>query len=814
MRGQSNASAEEFPMFDKINSSNNPLNSTDPAKRIAWLRTEIARHNELYYNRAAPEIADDHFDLLLAELAELEKRHPELADTDSPTQKVGAAPKPRDKKTAFPPHRHAVPMLSIANTYSDDEIRKFIGRVEGALREANDAEPPHFVVELKIDGVAMTAFYRDGKLVRGATRGDGSTGEDITENLKAVTAFPKQLKGDFPKGEIEVRGEIFIASSVFAHIVAEQEEEGTARIFANPRNATAGTLKLLDPEQVKARGLEPFFYQIVNTEDASIRSQEEALRALEKWGLPVNPKRGVFTSADEVLLFRDAMDSERHTLPYGTDGLVIKLDSFRQQETLGLGTRSPNWAVAYKFAPERAETVVTGIRVQVGKLGKLTPVADLEPVFLAGSTITHASLHNESYIAEKDVRIGDRVLVQKAGEIIPQIDQVVMDKRLSTSEPFAMPHACPVCGEESITTEKDAGDRRIVLRFCDNTACAARQFARIVHFASRDAMDIEGMGPSVVGWLLENKLLRDVSDIYRLDRKHILPMTKSGRTLLEKGAEEVEPSKMADNLLAAIQASKGRGLAKLLFALAIPDIGETAAQLLARRFGNLEALRNATETDISAASMGESTSYRTLGDKAAAQIHSRLAGLTGGEIPTITDSDGLAHYLRGLKIAGFGDKKCDAVATRFRTLSALLSASESEIAMVEMGASQVKRTLGPVAAGSIRRYLDEPKNWSLLERLVEAGVLAEALSAGGGDGGVSGKVFVLTGTLPNLGRAEAKRIIEGAGGLVAGTISGRVDYLVAGEAAGSKLGKARKLGIAVIDEAAMVELCGNAVKKR
>lgn len=783
--------------------------SSDPRTRIAWLRTEIARHNELYYNRAQPEIADDHYDLLLAELAELEKLHPDLATTDSPTQKVGAAPKTRDKKTAFPPHRHAVPMLSITNTYSDDEIRKFIGRVEGALRDAADNESPNFVVELKIDGVAMTAFYRDGKLVRGATRGDGTTGEDITENLLAVTALPKQLKGNFPKGEIEVRGEIFISSAVFANIVAEQEEEGAARIFANPRNATAGTLKLLDPEQVKARGLEPFFYQIVNAEESDIHSQKEALHALESWGLPVNPEREVFSSADDILTFRDVMDVKRHTLSYGTDGLVIKLNSFRQQEILGLGTRSPNWAVAYKFAPERAETGVTGIRVQVGKLGKLTPVADLEPVLLAGSTITHASLHNESYISEKDVRIGDRVLVQKAGEIIPQIDQVVLSKRSPDSSPFVMPHSCPVCGEESITTEKDAGDRQIVLRFCDNASCPARQFARIVHFASRDAMDIEGMGPSVVGWLLENKLLRDVSDIYHLTRKELLPMTKSGRTLLEKGAEEVEPSKMADNLISAIQTSKKRGLAKLLFALSIPDIGETAAQLLARRFGSLEALRNTAESEISAASLGESTSYRTLGDKAAAQLRKRLAGLTDSEIPTIKDSDGVAHYLRGLKITGFGGKKCDAVANRFGSLEALRSASEAELAMVEMGASQVKRTLGPVAARSIRRYLDEPKNRDLLERLKAEGVSVEALSSGG-DGGVSGKVFVLTGTLPTLGRAEAKRIIEGAGGLIAGTVSNRVDYVVAGEAAGSKLTKAQELGVAIIDEAAMLELCGMA----
>lgn len=774
-------------------------------ERIDYLRRELARHNELYYNQANQEIADDQYDAMMAELRDLEARHPEFASPDSPSVKVGAAPKARDKKSAFPPHRHAVPMLSIANTYSADEIRKFMGRVDGALRDAQDKEPPRFVVELKIDGVAMTAFYQNGELVRGATRGDGNVGEDITENLKAIAAFPKKLTKGHPKGEIEVRGELFMSTQVFAQLVADQEEDGTVRVFANPRNATAGTLKLLDPAVVTSRGLQPFFYQLVAAEDVGIKGQEEALEALAAWGLPVNPRRGVFANADDTLRFRDEMDVERHKLPYGTDGLVIKLDSFRQQEILGLGTRAPNWAVAYKFAAERAETSVSGIRVQVGKLGRLTPVADLEPVLLAGSTITHASLHNESYVADKDVRIGDRVLVQKAGEIIPQIDAVVKEKRPASAEPFVMPHECPACGVESRTTETPSADGRlVVLRFCDNPSCPARQFARIVHFASRDAMDIEGMGPSVVNWLLEHKLLQDVSDIYHLTRKQLLPMTKAGRELLEKGGD-VEPSKMADNLVASIEASKNRGLAKLLFALAIPDIGETAAQLLAKRFGNLDTLAKAGEEEISGASMGESTSYRTLGDKSAATLRAALDALKPEEIPAIRDASGLAHFLEQLQLDSFGKKRCVAAANFFGGIDALMKAGVGDLAMVEMGSSQVKRTLGPVAAQSIRAYLDDEQNAALLARLRAAGVSVEAV---GSSGGVSGKVFVLTGTLPNLGRAEAKRIIEAAGGLVAGSVSGRVDYLVAGEAAGSKLTKARELGVEVIDEQTMLDLCG------
>ncbi len=774
--------------------------------RIDWLRTEIRRHNELYYNQAKQEIDDAGYDALFAELAELEEQHPEYDDPDSPTRRVGARPAPaKSKKDAFPPHRHAVPMLSIANTYSAEDIRKFVGRVVGALREAGDGEAPRFVVELKIDGVAMTAFYRDGAFVRGATRGDGAVGEDITANLRAVKSLPKRLAAGCPGGEIEVRGEIYMAAAVFLRLVEEQEEEGGVRVFANPRNATAGTLKLLDPAVVASRSLDCFFYQVVGADDLGLDGQAAALDALERWGLPVNPRRGVFADADAILAYRDAMDQERHALPYGTDGLVVKLDRFRQQETLGLGARTPNWAAAYKFAPEQAETGVAGIRVQVGKLGRLTPVADLLPVVLAGSTITHASLHNESYIREKDVRPGDRVLVEKAGEIIPQISVVLKEKRLGDLPPFAMPAACPVCGHASETTETVTDGRSVVLRFCVNPRCPAKQFARIVHFASRDAMDIEGMGPSVVQWLLDNDLLPDVSGIYRLTREQLLPMTKQGRDRIAKGATD-DATKVVDNLLAAIQASKGRGLAKLLFALVIPDIGETAAQLLAKRFGSLDALARAGEEEIASASLGEGTAYRTLGDKAAALLMEALANTPPEEMYGRTPGD-LLMFLESLRLPGFGKKKAEAVARHFGDIDALRAADASAIAMTEMGASQVKRTLGSVAARSLRAYLDDPDNQALLGRLASAGVMTTEAAASAA-GGAAGKVFVLTGTLPGMGRTEAKRLIESAGGLVAGSVSRKVDYVVAGAEAGGKLAKATELGITIIDEEKLSALCG------
>ncbi|MCC8189592.1 MAG: NAD-dependent DNA ligase LigA, partial [Planctomycetes bacterium] len=707
--------------------------------------------------------------------------------------------------------RHAVPMLSIANTYSGDEIRKFVGRVEGALREAGDDTPPRFVVEMKIDGVAFTAFYRNGVFVRGATRGDGRVGEDITANLAVVAGLPKRLRAPHPAGEIEVRGEVYMPSRVFERLVEEQEEEDGGRVFANPRNATAGGLKLLDPAAVTRRGLECFFYQVVDAENLGLRGQEEALTTLADWGLPVNTVRGRFDSADEILAFRDRMDEERHRLPYGTDGLVIKVDSFDQQDILGLGSRSPNWAVAYKFAPERAETGVADIRVQVGKLGRLTPVADLEPVFLAGSTIVHASLHNESYIAQNDIRVGDRVLVEKAGEVIPQINRVLPGKRHGDEVPFVMPVDCPACGKESATTESAGpGGRPIVLRFCTNPACPAQRFGRIVHFASRNAMDIEGMGPSVVQWLLDNNLLHDVADIYHLTSRQLLPMTKQGRDQLARdNGDAAEPTRVVDNLLAAIEASKGRGLARVLFALSIPDIGETAAQILARRFRSMTALRGATAAEMAAAAMGESTSYRTLGDKAATVLYDALHALPTDDMPAGGDERAVSKFLERLRLPGFGAKRCEAVARQFGDMASLLRAGVGDLAMVEMGSSAIRRTLGPVAAASLRDFLDDPDNIDLVDRLAAAGVVMERETIVT-DHTASGKVFVLTGTLPHLGRTDAKRIIEKAGGIVAGGVSRKVDYVVAGAEAGSKLARAEELGIPVIDEAAMLDLCGAA----
>lgn len=763
----------------------------DDEQRAQWLRAELQRHNDLYYRKAQPEIADDAYDALMAELRALEHNHPELAAPDSPTQRVGSAPEPASSKDPFPPFKHAVPLLSMGNTYSDDEVRLFIRRTCGILRDAGVVAQPRFVAELKIDGFAFTAVYRDGTLDRGATRGDGATGENITRSLRVMDAFPKQLRNASP-GEVELRGEIYMPRAAFARMVEEQEEAGDGRVPANPRNAAAGSIKLLDAAVVASRGLECFFYQIIDAPALGLATQTEALARLEHWGLPVNPMRGVFGTADEILAFRDTMDPVRHTLPYDTDGLVIKLDQFAMQEILGLGASSPNWAVAYKFAPERAQTTVQAIRVQVGSKGKLTPVADFAPVRLAGSTITHASLHNQSWIQQQDVRVGDHVLIEKAGEIIPQISSVCTDKRTGAEVPFVMPSACPSCGaepEQTATTSPDG--RTIVLHHCRNPLCPAQRFERLRHFASRDAMDIDGMGPAVIQWLVDNAGLATPSDFYALTAQQLAPMTKAG-------------GKMAQNLLAAVADSKKRGLAKLLFALSIPNIGETVSQMLAKQYHTMDALRAAPEEELAALPMGEPTAYRTLGKKAAAAVYDAVHALPPDELARAAGQD-CTVFLLSLAPAGVGPARCKAVGARYGTADALLAASAADIALTEMGVSQMRRTLGAVAARSLTRYFADPDAQALLQRLADAGVVMGDTATGGTR--VEGKVFVLTGTLPTLGRAEAKRMIENAGGLAAGTVSRKTDYLVAGADPGSKLDKARQLNITIIDEQTLRDLC-------
>lgn len=778
------------------------LDRAAAAERIKNLRDELWRHRDLYYNKNAPEIGDREYDALEAELAELEAAHPDLATDDSPTRRPGIPLPPSDDPEGLPPVPHSVPMLSMQNTYTDDEVERFTARTRANVQRLGFEDTVEYLVELKIDGVALALRYEEGAFTLAATRGDGKTGENITANAALVGGVPKSVRsGDdlfsLIPGQMEVRGEAYMPRVAFEALRREQEESGTERIFANPRNATAGTLKLKNrPELVKQRGIRAWLYASPTPDAFGVETQEQLLRKLEEMGFAVNPHRTVCQSAEEILAWRDAWEKKRHGLPYETDGLVIKVNRLAHQEALGVGSKSPHWAVAYKFEPERAETTLLDIRVQVGKTGALTPVADLEPVLLAGSTIHHASLHNYSEVERKDIRIGDRVLIEKAGEIIPQVVRSLPEKRTEELPPFRMPSSCPACkGEVSEIRNRPAGlDREIITHVCNNAACPAKRRGMLLHFVSRDCMDIDGFGPAVIDQLLDNGTVKDVADLFSLTLADLEP--------LERLAE-----KSARNLLDALATSRQRGLARLLAALGIPHVGTNTANELAQRYDSMDALLAATEDDLKTLQLDTTTSYRTLGRKSAETLFTALQDEDNRKLFDATDPETLIAQLERLRLNGFAEKKYQAVARQFESANALLRAPLEAIARTEMGTATVERTLGEVKAREIRQFLDTPENRRLIERLREAGVDMTSQNVAANTG-ASGKVFVLTGRLPSdMPRPEAKKLIEAAGGTVSGSISRKVDFLVAGEKAGSKLTKARDLGIRIIDEDEMHRLC-------
>jgi DNA ligase (NAD+) len=546
----------------------------EAARRIDVLREEIRRHDRLYYALAEPEISDEEYDRLYSELQGLEAEHPELVTGDSPTQRVGGAP-----SQEFPTFTHRVPMLSLDNTYSEEELREFEARIFRLIGQRELS----YVAELKIDGLSMALHYEGGRLVRGVTRGDGVRGDDVTPNLKAVKAVPLTLGGPEVPERLEVRGEVYLPRSRFDAINREREER-EEELYANPRNVAAGTMKNLDPRVVAGRGLEIYVYSIADLAGpARPRGQWEALERLRSWGLRTNPTSRPCQGLDEVLAYCEEWRDKRDTLEYQIDGVVVKVDSFALQKELGFTSRFPRWAIAYKYPARQAATVVRDIRAQVGRTGKLTPVALLEPVGLAGSTVSRATLHNEEEVARKDVRVGDTVLIEKGGEVIPKVVQVVEAKRPAGTEPWKPPERCPVCGAELVKPEGEV-DRR-----CPAASCPAQIEERLKHFARRDAMDIEGLGEVLVRQLMEKGLVRDFADIYHLAER------RDEVLALERMAD-----KSADNLLAGIEASKSRELRRLLFGLGIRFVGERGALLLARHFRSLAALQAASVEEIDA----------------------------------------------------------------------------------------------------------------------------------------------------------------------------------------------------------------------
>jgi DNA ligase (NAD+) len=534
------------------------MDEREAKARIEQLRQEIAQHNAAYYLHDTPKISDYDYDQLMLELRRLEAEFPQFFAPDSPTQKVGG-----EALAAFAPVRHAQPLLSLENAFSEDDVAAFLNRLSKAgLME------PLFVVEPKMDGLTLCVSYQQGRFSQAATRGDGTTGENVTANARAIKAIPGLLKEKLPR--LTVRGEAYMTKQSFARLNERREEMGEP-LFANPRNAAAGSLRQLDPSITAGRKLEIYFYDIIDLAGADITSQSGLLEQLAALGLPVNPERRLCRGLAQIMAYIGEMEQKRHQLPYEIDGLVIKLDDIAAREQLGTTGKFPRWAMAYKFPPEQRQTIIEDIVVGVGRTGAMTPAAVLRPVFLAGSTISRATLHNEDNVRDKDIRIGDTVLIQKAGDVIPEVVRVLREKRTGAEKEFIMPLNCPECGSPSVRLPGEAARR------CLNIDCPARVYESIIHFASRQGMDIEGLGPGVVRRLLDEGLIRDITDLYHLDKERIAALPGFGEI-------------SAVNLIQAVEKSKSRPLRNLLFALGIRHVGEQAAKILAASFADIGAL--------------------------------------------------------------------------------------------------------------------------------------------------------------------------------------------------------------------------------
>lgn len=671
------------------------MTPTEAHSRIKALHEQVARHDELYYRNAKPEITDFEYDALKRELAELEGEFPEFATSESPTAKVGD-----DRLAEFVQYRHRQRMQSLDNTYSEAELREFHQRLVKLFNRDELA----YVIEPKVDGLAVSVTYEQGKLVRAVTRGNGEEGDDITANVKTIYSLPRELKpvvGRVMPDVIEIRGEIYLTLGEFQRINQEREEAGE-ELYANPRNLAAGTIKQLDTKEVAKRKLEIVLYGVGFCEPAVADRQSGYHELVRAWGLPTVEKYWQATGIDAVWGAVSELDALRHSFAYATDGAVVKLDDFRLQREAGSTSKAPRWAIAYKFAAERAETRINAITVQVGRTGVLTPVAELEPVQLAGTTVARATLHNQDEIARKDIRVGDFVLVEKAGEIIPAVIEVNLQRRAPTCEPYVLPKECPECGTAVVRFEDEVATR------CPNLSCPAQVRRRLAHFVSKGALDIDGLGIAMIDELVEKGWVRELPDLFRLEARRA--------DLLTLG-KKVEKS--TDNLLKAIEAAKTRELWRVIHGLGIPHVGVSASKDLAAHFRDLEKLADAKMENF-------------IANKATV-------------------------------ISGIGE------------------------------------TMGAAIVG----FFAEAKNRAVVAELLAIGLKpqAPAEKATGGSTVFAGKTFVLTGTLPTMTREEAAEKIEAAGGKVSGSVSKKTSFVLAGAEAGSKLEKARELGVPVIDEA-------------
>ena len=668
----------------------------NPAERIAELRRLIRYHEERYYVLNDPEIADAEFDALMGELEALEAENPDLVSSDSPTQRVSGRP-----AAGFVTVEHAEPMLSLDNAYSEEELREFDARVRRGLTASGEAaEQVDYVAELKIDGLSLALTYEDGILVRGATRGDGIRGEEVTSNVRTIRAIPLKLRTADPSGprRIEIRGEIYLPRKVFERINKEKADAGEP-LFANPRNAAAGTMRNLDPALVAKRGLSAWTYQVVGE---SPPTHAQTLEALKEAGLPVEPHWQRCRGVEELLAFCREWDEKRRTLEFDTDGVVIKLDRIDLRARLGTTSKFPRWAVAFKFPAEQKTTRLKSIEVNVGRTGAVTPFANLDPVFVSGSTVSMATLHNADDIARKDIREGDWVIVEKAGDVIPRVVGPILSKRPADSIPWVMPTICPRCGSTLHRPEDEAVWR------CENTSCPAKLQRGLEHFASRGAMNIEGLGESLIAQVIKAGLVHDYADVYALTAEKLQELERMGK-------------KSAAKLMLQIAKSRSNELWRLIYGLGIRHVGERASQVLARAFGTMEALCAASEEQL-----------------------------------------------------------------------------------------QYTAEIGPVLAESVRSWFDEPRNRQLIDRLRATGINMEVpleqRVAAEAPGPLTGKTYVITGTLQSMSREEATAALERLGAKVTNSVSKKTTGVIVGAEPGSKAEKAQTLGIPVLDEAAFVEL--------
>lgn len=646
-------------------------------ERIKELKDKLNHHNYMYYVLDRPEISDYEYDMMMRELIKLEEEHPEFKTPDSPTQKVGGEP-----VKEFEPFTHVVVMQSLANAFSEGELRDFDRRVRSSV---GDAE---YVVELKIDGLSVELIYENGIFTIGSTRGDGFVGENVTNNLKTIKSIPLRIKDNL---NLIVRGEVFMPRASFEKLNEERELNGES-LFANPRNAAAGSLRQLNPKITAKRDLDIFVFNLQRIEGVELKTHVEALEFLKEQGFKVSPHLKICKNIDEVIEDINYIRTIRDSLPYDTDGAVVKVNDLEKREILGSTVKDPRWAIAFKYPAERQKTKVKDIIVQVGRTGALTPTAILEPVKIAGSIVSRATLHNEDYIKEKDIRIGDTVIIQKAGEIIPEVVSVVKEDRKGDEKYFNMPDTCPECGATTVRLPGEAVTR------CTGLNCPAKLKRGIIHFASKDAMDIDGLGPAVIGQLLDNHLIHNIADLYYLKYDDLIKLDRMG-------------DKSVKNLLNAIEESKGRDLDRVIFGLGIDLIGSKAASILANHF---------------------------------------------------------------------------------KTMDSLEEASFDELTNIE--------EVGPKMADSIIAFFKEKQNKEILDKLKEAGVNMVKKKSENTSNIFDGLTFVLTGTLSNYTRDEAKKLIEERGGKVTGSVSKKTNYVVAGTDPGSKLSKAQQLGIKVIDE--------------